>query len=246
MTSPRWKKAIESAISQYKNQTVIQIATIDSTRPEGPIPRVRSHIFRAFLDSPVNPALPLLLSSTDIRTPKVKQLTAKPQAEVVWWIEGTKQQFRIIANIHIVPTPAHPLHSNFKQNLCNAEPGSALSLFKNDDWEAKRIDMFKSMSANMKATWCRPLPGSRLEGGQEEAKRWPARVEEPKLGLPREEYDEAKRNWDTALGNFALVIIDPVEIDFVDLSSPPDRRTLFTKKKGVNENDVWAEEELVP
>lgn len=225
---------------------MIQIATIDSTRPESPIPRVRSHIFRAFLDSPANRSLPLLLSSTDIRTPKVKQLTTTPQAEVVWWIEGTKQQFRIIANIHIVPTPSHPLHSNFKHNLSNAETGSALSLFKNDDWETRRTDMFKSMSANMKASWCRPLPGSPLEGGQEEAKKWPERIEEPKLGLPREEYDKAKRNWDTALGNFALVIIDPIEIDFVDLSSPPDRRTLFTKKKDAGHSDTWVEEELVP
>ena len=226
--------------------SVIQIATIDSTRPEGLIPRVRSHIFRAFLDSPANPSLPLLLSSTDIRTPKVQQLTATPQSEVVWWIEGTKQQFRIIADIHIVPTPSHPLHSNFKQNLSNAKTGSALPLFKNDDWEARRIDMFKSMSAHMKASWCRPIPGSRLEGGQEEAKRWPDRIEEPKLGLPKEEYDKAKRNWDMALGNFALVIIDPIEIDFVDLSSPPDRRTLFTKQKDTSQSVVWVEEELVP
>jgi len=222
---------------------VIQIATIDSTRPEGPIPRVRSHIFRAFLDSAANPSLPLLLSSTDIRTPKVQQLTTKPQAEVVWWIEGTKQQFRIIADIHIVPTPSHPLHSNFKQNLSNAEADSSLSLFKNDNWEARRVAMFKSMSAQMKASWCRPVPGSRLEGGQEEAKRWPDRIEEPKLGLPKE---EAKRNWDMALENFALVIIDPIEIDFVDLSSPPDRRTLFTKQKDASHSVVWVEEELVP
>jgi hypothetical protein len=173
-------------------------------------------------------------------------LTTTPQAEVVWWIEGTKQQFRIIANIHIVPAPSHPLHSNFRHDLSTAKTGSALSLFKNDDWEARRNDMFKSMSAHMKASWCRPLPGSRLEGGQEEAKRWPQRIEEPKLGLPREEYDEAKRNWDTALGNFALVIIDPIEVDFVDLSSPPDRRTLFTKKRDAGHTDAWVEEELVP
>ena len=225
---------------------MIQIATIDSTRPEGPIPRVRSHIFRKFLDSPANPALPLLLSSTDIRTPKVKQLTTKPQAEVVWWIEGTKQQFRIIANIHIVPEPSHPLHSNFKHNLSNSETKSGLSLFKDDDWEARRVDMFKSMSAYMKATWCRPLPGSRLEGGHEEARRWPECIEEPKTGLSKEECEEAKRNWDLALGNFALVIIDPIEIDFVDMSSSPDRRTLFTKNKDVSHDDVWVEEELVP
>ena len=264
MTSPRWKIAIERAISQYNNQTgeqlningyvglifsrlsVVQIATIDSTRPEGLIPRVRSHIFRAFLDSAANPALPLLLSSTDIRTPKVVQLTTKSQAEVVWWIESTKQQFRIIADIHIVPTPSHPLRSNFEHNLSNAEPGSALSLFKEYDWETRRVEMFKSMSASMKASWCRPTPGSKLQGGQEEAKKWLERVEEPKLGLPDEKSDEAKRIWDIALGNFALVIIDPIEVDLLDLSSIPDRRTLFTQNKGGSRDHVWMEEELVP
>jgi hypothetical protein len=175
-------------------------------------------------------------------------LTTKSRAEVVWWIEGTKQQFRIIADIHIVPTPSHPLHSSFKKSLSNAEPGSALHLFKECDWEARRIEMFKSMSASMKASWCRPTPGSQIEGGQEEAKRWPERVEEPKPGLPNEKSDhsEARRTWDMALGNFALVIIDPIEVDFLDLWSLPDRRTLFTKRKGASRDDVWMEEALVP
>ncbi|KAF8955213.1 pyridoxamine 5'-phosphate oxidase-domain-containing protein [Flammula alnicola] len=243
--APRWKVAIEKAIAKYNNQTVIQIATIDSTRPEGSIPRVRSHVFREFLDSPTNPALSLLLSSTDIRTPKVRQLTSEPKAEVVWWIEGTNQQFRFIADIYVVPTPTHPLHSHFTQSLTKAAPGSALALFKNEDWESKRVAVFNSMSARLKAGWCRPVPGTRIEGGQEEAKKWPERLEEPDPHLPKEEYEEAKRNWDKALSNFALVIIDPIEIDFVDLQETPDRRTLFTKKQGATDG-VWEEEELVP
>ncbi|KDR85719.1 hypothetical protein GALMADRAFT_51586 [Galerina marginata CBS 339.88] len=247
MSAPRWKTAIEKTISQFKNQIVIQIATIDTTRPElGPIPRVRSHIFRSFLDSPDVPALPLLISSTDIRTPKVGQLTTTPRAEVAWWIEGTRQQFRIIADVYLLPPTTHALYAEFAQRLAGAADGTAVALFKHENWELRRVNSFKSLSPTMKASWCRPTPGTRLEGGQEEAKKWPQRVDEPDVtSMPKEEYEEAKRIWDLALGNFVLVIIDPFEVDFVDLSTPPDRRSIFRKTKQ-NGKWSWEEDEVVP
>ncbi|KAF8167325.1 pyridoxamine 5'-phosphate oxidase-domain-containing protein [Crassisporium funariophilum] len=243
---PRWKTALEKAISEYKNQTVVQLATINSSDAVL-IPHVRSLVFREFLVSPANISLPLLISTTDIRTPKVTQLISNSTAELAWWIEGTQQQFRVIAKVHLVPSPSHRLHAHFQSALGEAGPDTGLALFKNEDWEAKRIQIFKSLSAHMKASWCRPVPGSRLEGGQEEAKRWPERVEEPdeKADMPKEKYDEAKRNWETALGNFAVVVVDPVEVDFVELGVLPNLRTRFFKEKKDAET-VWSEEELVP
>ncbi|CAA7264857.1 unnamed protein product [Cyclocybe aegerita] len=245
MASPRWKIAIEKALSQYKNQNAMQVATLDFSSSLGTIPRARSQIFRDWLESPQNPSLPLLLSSTDIRTPKVSQLTASSKAEVVWWIEGTVQQFRIIADIYLVPQPTHALHAHFLDVLSKSEHGTGLALFKEEDWEARRVALFKTMSAHMKASWCRPTPGSPLKGGQEEAKKWPECVDKPDPDAGKEKYEEAKRNWEMALGNFALMIIDPIEVDFVDLSSPPDKRTLFTKISG-GEGVQWEETELVP
>ncbi|KAJ3499747.1 hypothetical protein NLJ89_g10063 [Agrocybe chaxingu] len=231
MASPRWKIAIEKALSQYKQQNVMQVATLDTSSSLGTISRVRSQIFRDWLESPQNASLPLLLTSTDIRAPKVSQLTASSKAEVVWWIEGTAQQFRIIADIYTVPHPEHALHSHFLDVLAKSESGTGLALFINEDWEARRVALFKTMGAHMKASWCRPVPGSPLKG-------------DPAAG--KEKYEEAKRNWETALGNFALMIIDPIEVDFVDLSTSPDKRTLFTKKVSADDGVQWEETDLVP
>ena len=274
MASPRWKTVVEKAIAEYKNQTgmpsswvqkshahhvdlVFQVATLEASSASGgpkvPIPRVRSQVFRSFLTSPKLPSLPLLLSSTDIRTPKVAQLTSSTKAEVVWWIEGTKQQLRFSADVYIVPHISHPVYTIFREAVIKAGRGTGLSAFKadtDDEWEKRRIDLFHTMSPHMKASWCRPVPGSKLEGdAEEEAKRWPERIVEPDEGsMGREEYEKAKKDWEMALGNFALVIVDPVEVDFVDLSSPPDRRSLFTKKVQSEEDDrvIWEEVNLVP
>ena len=89
----------------------------------------------------------------------------------------------------------------------------------------------------MKATWCRPAPGSKLDGGYEEGNKWPDKL--PKLGEAKNE--EEKRNLEQALGNFALMVIDPVEVDFVELGVVPNQRTKFTR-----EGEKWVEQIVVP
>ena len=190
--------------------------------------------------------MPLLLSTTDIRTPKVAQLTANSTAELAWWIEGTQQQYRITANIYLVPGPEHSLHSHFEHALSRSQDGTGLALFKDEDWESQRLQMFRSMSAYMKASWCRPVPGSQLKGGQEEAKKWPERIEDPSAheDFPDDKYNENLRNWKKALANFALVVIDPIEVDFLELGVVPNRRMRFFKTP--RKHGLWDDEELVP
>jgi len=114
------------------------------------------------------------------------------------------------------------------------------------DWEGKRRELFGSMSAHMKALWCRPVPGSRLQGQEEEEERkWPDRLEEPKdedREKDREKYEEDKRNWEVAMDNFALLVIDPSEVDYVELGVIPNRRTRFERKEG----GKWGEDAVVP
>lgn len=94
------------------------------------------------------------------------------------------------------------------------------------------------MSSHMKATWCRPVPGSRLEGGYEESKKWLVKLEEPK----ESDSEETKKNWQTALDNFALLIIEPQEVDFLELGVVPNRRTLYRRTK----DGLWESDALVP
>ncbi|KAG5339495.1 hypothetical protein C0989_004011 [Termitomyces sp. Mn162] len=234
---PRWKTAITNALADHEKAIVVQLASIDPTTP---VPHVRSLIFREFISPRSKPSLPLFLTTTDIRTPKISQIISNPHVEVAWWIEGTQEQFRISGIASAIPAPTNSLYKHFLHNVEHAVPNSAVATLKDEhfDWEAKRKESFENMSAHMKASWCRPTPGSPLEGGEEEAKKWPIRLEEPS----EDGDEEAKKNWDTALGNFALLIVDPTDVDYVELGVIPNRRTRFWRTS----DGSWDSEATVP
>ncbi|RDB29289.1 hypothetical protein Hypma_016079 [Hypsizygus marmoreus] len=234
---PRWKTAITNAIANHEESTVMQLASIDPTTP---VPHVRSHIFREFITPSSSPSLPLLVSTTDIRTPKTTQIISNPHVQVAWWIDRTQEQFRITGLASVIPTPANGLYKHFIYSTKNAAPVSAVAALSREgfDWEEKRKEIFMKMGAHMKAGWCRPVPGSRLEGGEEEARKWPVRLEEP----GEDSTEEDRKNWETALGNFALLIVDPTEVDYVELGAEPDRRTRFWRTR----EGLWEDEAVVP
>jgi len=236
---PRWKIALTKALSEHEKSAVIQLATVDSYSSTGPIPHVRSHIFRDFLSAKSTPSLPLLLTTTDIRTPKISQIIQNPNVEVAWWIDGTQEQYRIAGLAHIVSAPDHTLHSNFANTVSTGSPALAALQREGFDWEAKRKDVFNSMNGSMKATWCRPPPGSRLHGGAEEAAKWPETL--PKLG--EAEGEDEENNLKMAFRNFALVVIHPMEVDYVELGKMPNQRTRFTLRA---REERWSEESIVP
>jgi len=230
-TAPRWKAGLARAIGENGKAAVFQLASIENTTNT---PRVRSHIHREFLAAKTTPSLPILVTSTDIRTPKTTQILPVPTIEAVFWIEANQEQYRIIGDASIIPAPSHPYHGKF-----DPLHGPALAAVTKEgiDWEARRKQVFNSMSGYMKASWCRPTPGSKLEGGYEEAKNWPQKLP----SLEEAESDEDRKNLEVALSNFALVVIEPYEVDFVELGVIPNQRTKFTRQ-GLS----WVEEILVP
>ncbi|KAH9982312.1 pyridoxamine 5'-phosphate oxidase-domain-containing protein [Lactifluus volemus] len=200
MTTPRWYNALEQAVTQNSNSSLFQLATIDQAGE----PHVRSHIHRAFLVPSSNPGVPLLITSTDVRTPKFQQMTHTSTVELAWWIDATSDQFRISGLAHLFPAPEHA-------------PGI--------DWEAKRRELFDALSEGMRAAWCRPTPGTPLQGGYEQMDDWPVRV--PKSS-------EAKTEKEKDLVKVALV-------DWVQMAIKPNRRTFFTRDGG-----DWKEQPVVP
>ena len=196
----------------------MQLATIEPPNT----PRVRSLIQRAFLTASTLPTLPLILSTTDIRTPKITQLTAQRTVEIAYWTPSTQEQFRILGRASIVsardrgPHPPLPMTGVVYDAL--AKEGF--------DWEAKRVEVFDGMSGHMKATWCRPVPGTPLVGGEDEMKKWPVTL--PKLGEATNEGE--KRQLAVALSNFALLLVEPFEVDYVELGVTPNRRTMFERE----------------
>ena len=57
-------------------------------------------------------------------------------------------------------------------------------------------------------------------------------------------HEEDKKKWHEALANFAMVLIEPMQIDWVQLGEKPNRRTLFTRTG--DEEYQWKEEILAP
>lgn len=101
------------------------------------------------------------------------------------------------------------------------------------------------MSPRMKASWCRPIPGSQLSPN-ENLKNWPTEIHDPAEGHSEgdknsPEYEEAQRHWEFALENFATIIIDPLEVDYVDAKM----KAIFRKKYSEDRGMIWEEEELV-
>ncbi|KAJ7053960.1 hypothetical protein C8F01DRAFT_1212076 [Mycena amicta] len=249
MATPRWKLALDKALAASPKATgmhsdsasgrynilltVFQLASIDVNTP---VPHVRSLIFRSFVSPTHDETHPLLLATTDIRTPKTAQLIANPHVQVAWWIEGAQEQYRFTGTARVIPAPSQALHKHFMHSLVELRSESSAKSF---DWEAKRLSVFRSMSPYMKASWCRPVPGSRLEdaGGEEGARRWPVEIEEPAEGD-----EEGQRLWEISLANFALVVIEPSEVDHVELTPVPNLRTRYWRTK----DGVWKDEGLVP
>jgi pyridoxamine 5'-phosphate oxidase len=206
------------------SKTVYQLATLDANNS---VPEVRSVVHRDVLYT--ESKIPLFLITTDIRTPKANQIDKNPNVHISWWIEGTQEQFRITGTASIVPDPTKQAKPIAGTLATLAEEGL--------DWEVKRKEVFNSMTPHMRASWCRAVPGTPMAGGYEEAKKWPETL--PKLNEAKT--DEEKKNQEFALSNFALVLIEPWAVDWVELGVIPNQRTNFTRK-----GDQWVEQIVVP
>jgi len=206
----------------------MQLATVDKT-----VPQVRSCIIRELISPDGIEHLPIVLTTTDIRTPKVEQILANDTAQINWWIEPSMDQFRLTGKVSLVPEPSNGvIHSGGNAAFERLSAGGF-------DWEAKRVQIFDSLSGRMRASWCCPMaPGSPMEGGYEEAKKWPKDVP-TSTGATNEKEKELVEQ---ALGNFTLVLIEPTFVDWVQLGVVPNQRTFFYR----GDDESWTETIVVP
>ena len=194
------------------------------------------------------PFAPLLITSTDVRSPKVTQMLSNPTVEIAWWMEGTMDQFRLTGRAFVVTAPDHSLHSVASDQLAR---GSGLALLAENgaeddesggkfDWEKKRQEVYDDMRPAMKATWARPVaPGAIIES-YDVPKQWPRDVP----SRSEIKTDEDKQKWEAALANFAMVLVEPTRADWVQLGEKPNQRTFFTRTDdAVHE---WIEEISAP
>jgi len=230
--TPRWFTRLSSAVQQHPKSNKFTLSTVE---PGTHTPHGRYMMYREFI-FPGSPAVPLIVVTTDIRSTKVAELPPnaqlKPNGEAAWYISETVEQYRVSGIVHILPHPKHHLAESFPAARL-AKGGKGL------DWEEYRRRIFNvEMPAFMRASFCRPPPGSPMKS-YDEGKKW---VKE----LPSEyeaENEEEKKLVDEALSNFALVVLEPLSVDYVEMGITPNQRTIFDRE--VDDNK-WSERIVVP
>lgn len=183
------------------------------------VEQVRSVIHRGFLGEET-PA-PLLVTTTDVRAPKSAQISDNWNTEICWWVPPTNEQWRITGTSFLVPHSKHP---------ARVGPGE---LPPGYDWAEERKRVFNTVSGRIRASWCRPVPGSPLEPGT----TFPERL--PPLGEWKD--DVEREQVETAFENFALLVVCPLQVDFVELEPVPNIRTKYAIRDG-----KWEETPVVP
>jgi len=242
MATPRWFTALSEALSKYPKSSIYSVATVDASSGSAPIPRVRNIVHREFIVPARSAEPPLLVSTTDIRTPKIQELASitegHPNAEIVWWIAEANEQYRFSGTMHVLPEPHHPLAKTFPRDRLKPEIGATEADTK-AWWEAERVKVFnEKMGPALRAGFCRPTPGSKMDR-YEEGEGWPTTL--PKSYEVPEGDEKVKAQVEEALKTFALMVLEPNVVELVELGVVPNRRTRYEKNE-----DGWEENIVVP
>lgn len=117
-----WKSNIDISIAKsrkVRGGNFVQLSTVDPTTNE---PRCRSVVFRGFqpMDSGTQNQQHITMRMiTDLRSEKVKELTAFPDrntAELLWWFQKSSEQYRIRGNVELVGDDQSELPSGTRGN----------------------------------------------------------------------------------------------------------------------------------
>ncbi|KAI0779000.1 hypothetical protein BD413DRAFT_513491 [Trametes elegans] len=232
--APRWLEAVKKAVDHPKNKFSdydYQFATVDASGA----PHVRTLGHRAFFHPNGRPDLPLLISATDVRTPKVSEIRANQRVEIAWWFGNTIDQFRLSGFVHLIPAPNAPGDASRTPIPEGAAALRALEA-QGFDWEEKRLEVLKGMGPTLRGGWLAvpKAPGTPL-ASDDERKDWPRSVPlEPKT-------EEDEKHLERARSNFSLLVIEPIRVDWAELAVSPNRRYVFTR-----DGEKWSEQLVVP
>lgn len=281
---PEWKQILAQSIGEnIKDEKSILYYAFSTVEPPSSVhdaakPHVRYVVHRGFVNekrdadaeggvAAQNPAFgssPCLMTTTDVRTPKVQQLTAQSslraqghdgsrggECEIAWWIESTQMQFRISGTVHVLPTPQHPLRSLFPfERLSPPRASDASHADERFDWDGERKRIFEKLSPGLLASFCRPIPGSPHPNAHQlhtakpkDSTNSPWPLELPPPG--KEENDQQRQQLAESERNFALVVIEPYKVDLVNLAH--DTRTIYELVPGENAaTGRWTRRPVVP
>ncbi|GAA6059845.1 hypothetical protein JCM10212_003757 [Sporobolomyces blumeae] len=251
LSLPRWVDSLRSTLTKNlkENKDLISyaLATVDDQHR----PRTRFVVHRGFVnerrkdsdgssnkvkDDQDNDLISdKLVVTTDARTPKSVQMAANPAVEIAWWLAATQHQYRIVGKAYILASPAFAKASDSPKFPF---PADELSPYPGFNWEDERIRQFRKLSPELRASFVRPIPGTKLSEWDGKMEDLPEKLVE---GYDEAKSDDEKKQLDEALRNFALIVIDPTEVDLVDLGSMPNERTQWFRS-----GSKWEEQGVVP
>ncbi|KAG9028492.1 hypothetical protein FRB95_006393 [Tulasnella sp. JGI-2019a] len=238
-TLPRWYTTLSDVVSKNPKFTNYTLATVDATL-NPPVPRLRNLVHRSFIHSGAQ--IPLLVSTTDIRTPKVTQLfsisgSSDPNAELCWWIADANEQWRFSGRLHVLPHPDHSLTAQFPAQRLAPERDEDGSEF---GWEKERLKTFnEKMGGALRAWFAHEVaPGSTLQS-YDDLKQWPISL--PKSYEVEEGDEKMKEHMEGELENFALMVMEPMVVERLEFNPVPNHRTKYERDGG-----VWKECIIAP
>ena len=177
-------------------------------------PRVRYVVHRGFLgDSDC------LLTTTDVRSEKGKQMGMEQRVpvELAWYIAAERIQFRIRGQAFLIVQVDENTRDVTSPTTEGYWPAT-------QDWKAERMRMWQSLSPEMQQSFVGPSPGTPLSSA-----------------FPDSDSQAATKRQNSDISpNFALLVIEPSEVDQLDLST--FRRTIYTREKSGD----WSHVEVVP
>lgn len=140
-TSPPWLRLIKTCLEQDTKPSArfLQLATLTA---EGH-PSCRTVVFRGWYHPPPSPShnqsYIALKAVTDIRSHKINGIRKNPWAEICWYFEQSRQQFRLTGNIRLVDFEEQDsgliharidqwraLSDSARQQFCLAAPGKEI------------------------------------------------------------------------------------------------------------------------
>ncbi|KAN0065697.1 tRNA-dihydrouridine synthase 2 [Thecaphora frezii] len=280
---PEWKQQLAENISKHikeeKSLLYYALSTVEmpTSVHDAAKPHVRYVVHRGFVNekrdgdasggiAPQNPKFgssPCLMTTTDVRTPKVQQLISQSgiraqgtdgshggEGEIAWWIESAQLQFRISGTIHVLPTQGHPLRSLFPFDRLSPPRAPGVDSSEAFDWDGERTRIFNKLSPGLLASFCRPVPGSphpnasalhSAKPKDDTSSPWPLQLPQP----GKEETEQQKEWLRQSEQNFALVVIEPRSVDLVNLAN--DERTIYELKAGhTAATGEWTKRRIVP
>lgn len=121
--------------------------------------------------------------------------------ELAWWLLPVGEQFRIAGRAYVVPPPSHPLPTSTYPPKRTAPPHDGkINDGKPFDWQQERLRIYEKLSPALKASFARPSPSQPTDDDPES---WPKELQEG---------DEQTK--DLALSRFALIVIEPEQVDW--------------------------------